>query len=266
MTEEQASSADVPPARLGPDALVHLGPVGTDEATELAVAHALLRRVSAGEVPEAIHVYAPAAPAVVFGRRDTRLPGFAAAVEASRRAGFEPAVRASGGHAVAYTEHTLVIDHVRHDPSPVDRMQARFVSYGRALADALRSLGVDARMGEVPGEYCPGAHSVNARGVTKLVGTGQRIVKHAWLFSSVVVLDDRPVLQEVLGAVYSALDLPFDAASVGTLREENPALTPAEVRRSLGDVWGLDAVAPTPADEATLELARSLVVDHRASP
>ena len=30
------------------------------------------------------------------------------------------------------------------------------------VAAALRSLGVDARVGEVPGEYCPGAWSVNA--------------------------------------------------------------------------------------------------------
>jgi len=37
------------------------------------------------------------------------------------------------------------------------------------MAAAFRRLGVDARVGEVSGEYCPGAHSVNARGATKLI-------------------------------------------------------------------------------------------------
>ena len=32
------------------------------------------------------------------------------------------------------------------------------------IASALRGLGVDAHVGAVPGEYCPGDHSVNARG------------------------------------------------------------------------------------------------------
>ena len=31
-------------------------------------------------------------------------------------------------------------------------------------------------MGEVPGEYCPGRYSVNARGAAKLAGIGQRVV------------------------------------------------------------------------------------------
>ena len=244
-------------------AVVHVGPAGTDEATELAVAPAMLRRAADGELSEAIHIYSLTTPAVVFGRRDTRLPGFRTAVAAARAAGFDVAVRASGGRAVAYTQNTLVIDHVRHDPDSVGRLQERFVTCGQALADAFTALGIDARMGEVPGEYCPGAHSVNARGVVKLVGTAQRIVKNAWLFSSVVVVDDRLMLQDVLGRVYAAMGLPFDAASVGAVREENPQLTRAEVRNAVAGVWGLDEIAPTPVAGDTLGLARRLVADHR---
>jgi hypothetical protein len=48
---------------------------------------------------------------------------------------------------------------------------------------------VDARVDEVPGECCPGAESVNARGQVKLVGTAQRLVRDAWMFSAVVILD-----------------------------------------------------------------------------
>ena len=248
---------------LTPGALVHVGPAGADEATELALAPAMLRRAADGELTEAIHVYSPTTPAVVFGRRDTRLPGFPTAVAAARRMGFDVAVRASGGRAVAYTQNTLVIDHVRHDPASVGRLQERFVTYGQALADAFTALGIDARMGEVPGEYCPGAHSVNARGMVKLVGTAQRVVKDAWLFSSVIVVEDRAVLQDVLGTVYAAMDLPFDPASVGAVREENPQLTRAEVRSAVAEVWGLDAIAPTPLAGETLDLAHRLVADHR---
>ncbi|HET6985693.1 MAG TPA: lipoate--protein ligase, partial [Kribbella sp.] len=63
---------------------------GGDSALELAVGHALVRRMSAGDVAEALRVYRPSAPVVAFGRRDTRLPGFGAAVRAARAAGFEP--------------------------------------------------------------------------------------------------------------------------------------------------------------------------------
>ena len=47
-----------------------------DQAVELALAHVLLRRASRGESDATLRVYRPAAGAVAFGRRDTRLPGF----------------------------------------------------------------------------------------------------------------------------------------------------------------------------------------------
>ena len=108
---------------------LHLGPAGDgDEAIELALAHALVRRASAGEVSEVLRVYRPAAPVVVFGRRDTRLPGFEAAARAASAAGFEPLVRATGGRAVAYTSEALVIDHVRHEPQPTTTRRAGSVA------------------------------------------------------------------------------------------------------------------------------------------
>ena len=114
---------------------------------------------------------------VVFGRRDTRLPGFPAAVEAARAAGFEPVVQATGGRAVAYTGAALVVDHVRHEPDTTGGQDVRFAEFGQRFVDLFRGLGVDARLGAVPGEYCPGSHSVNARGVEKLVGTEHALGK-----------------------------------------------------------------------------------------
>ena len=244
--------------------LVLLGPLAARESGELAVAHALLRRASEGAIDHAVHLYSPAAPAVVFGRRDTRLPGFADAVRAAESAGFSTAVRAVGGRVVAYTENSLVLDVVRHEPQAVGAMDHRFVTFGELMVEALRTIGVAAQMGAVPGEYCPGAHSVNARGLVKLVGTAQRVVKDAWLFSSLVVVDDRARLQRVLADVHRHLDLPFDDGSVGTVRSENPALGLADVRAALSSAWGIgDAVAAV-LDEATAELARSLEPGQRA--
>ena len=76
---------------------LHLGSLDGDQALELAVAHALVRRAGAGELGEVLRIYRPSAPVAVFGRRDTRLPGFAAAAEAAATAGFE---RSSGPPAV----------------------------------------------------------------------------------------------------------------------------------------------------------------------
>jgi lipoate-protein ligase A len=233
-----------------------------DEALELAVAHAMVRRASTGELTEALRIYRPAAPVVVFGRRDTRLPGFEAAVLAARAAGFEPLVRAVGGRPVAYTTQALVIDHVKHEPLAPDGLETRFQYYGTLYADILRELGIDARVGAVPGEYCPGAHSVNARGVVKLVGTGQRVVRNAWLFSTLLVLGDDDVLRGLLADIYRLLDLPFDPVSVGSLASETSGLDFAAVERRI--VAAYAPTEPATLDAATLALATSLVADHRA--
>lgn len=233
-----------------------------DEALELAVAHAMVRQASTGELTEALRIYRPAVPVVVFGRRDTRLPGFGAAVRAARAAGFEPLVRAVGGRPVAYTTQALVIDHVKHEPLAPDGLETRFQYYGTLYAEILRELGIDARVGAVPGEYCPGAHSVNARGVVKLVGTGQRVVRNAWLFSTLIVLGDDDVLRGLLSDIYRLLDLPFDPVSVGSLSSETDGLDAAALERRVISAYG--PAEPADLDAATLALATSLVDDHRA--
>jgi lipoate-protein ligase A len=242
---------------------LHLGATGADEAGELAIAHALLRRASAGELDEAVRIYRPTAPAVVLGRRDTRLPGSPRAVRAALDAGFQVAVRAVGGRAVAYTGNAFVIDHVRRETDPGARLEDRFVDYGTDLTAMLRGLGLDARMGAVPGEYCPGAHSVNARGVAKLVGTAQRVVRGAWLFSTLVTVADDARLKPVLEQVYGALGLAFDPASVGSVHAEAPGVDLAGLEAALLDTYGLRPESAVPLDAATLAWAGELVGQHR---
>lgn len=239
-------------------------PTSADPATDLALAHALLRRASRGEISATLRVYRPSGHVVAFGRRDTNRRGFADAAAACRDAGFTPVVRASGGRAVAHTRAALVVDHVSPDPLSPTGMDARFVEFGELFVEALRGLGIDARVGEVPGEYCPGAHSVNARGTTKLVGTAQRLVRNGWLFSSVLIVDGAAVLRPLLSSVYDALELPFDPASVGAAREERPDLTLDTVELAVQEAYASRfELEPAGIDADTLAEARSMVADHR---
>jgi lipoate-protein ligase A len=93
------------------------------------------------------------------------------------------------------------------------------------MVEAFRSLGVDARVGEVPGEYCPGEHSVNARGRVKVMGVGQRLVTSAAHVGGVIVVSGADRVREVLVPVYRALGLTWDPATVGALEEEVPGIT-----------------------------------------
>jgi lipoate-protein ligase A len=235
-----------------------------DPCLDLAFAHALVRRASAGELAEALRVYAPTTPMVAFGRRDTRLPGFADAVDVCRSAGFMPCIRATGGRPVAYTQSSVVVDLVRRDERATEDHEARFLYFGRKLADILLWLGVDARLGAVPGEYCPGAHSINARGTVKLVGTAQRVVRGAWLFSALMIVDGADQVRPLLEDIYRALDLPFDPASVGSIRDEVPDAEDFDVQRALLARFASHArVEAVSTNSTTLRLARDLVDSHR---
>ncbi|SFS77702.1 Lipoate-protein ligase A [Saccharopolyspora flava] len=231
---------------------------------EVATAHAMLRRTSAGETGPVLRVYRPDAPVVAFGRRDSLLPGFPDAVAAARDAGFTPVLRAPGGRAVAYTENSLVVDHVAPDPGRLAGLEERFVGYAELWSEVLAAHGVAAQVGAVPGEYCPGAHSVNARGRVKLVGTAQRMVRGAWLFSAVAILDDADALRPLLAEIYRALDLPFDDDSVGSIADESPGTSLAGFEDSV--VAAYDArfgLTPAAMPEELLTRAKALAADHR---
>ena len=207
---------------------------GADGGAQAEVdgARRLLAEVVAG-APETLRIYRPSAATVAFGRIDTLRPRYADAVAAARTAGFEPVVRAVGGRAVAYDPTCLVLDHLAPEPDRTLSTSRRFDAFGRLHADALHALGVDARVGEVPEEYCPGPFSVNARGLVKLVGTAQRVVRGGWQFSAVVIVDGAARLREVLAPVYACIDMPFAPASVGAVADEVPGVGADDVEDAL---------------------------------
>lgn len=240
-------------------------PAGTgDPAFDHAIAQALLRRANRGAGGSAVRVYRPSSPVVAFGRRDTLLPGFADALHAVRRAGFTPVLRSPGGRAIAYTSQSVVVDHIGIETSGVPGLDARFTKYADLWSEVLTGLGVDARIGQVPGEFCAGPHSVNARGRVKLVGSAQRILRRSWLFSAVAVVDDAAMLRPLLTEVYRALDLPFDPGSVGSVRAESPEQSAESLEKAIISAYEHNfEVTEGSLDAEVLAEAAGMVSGHR---
>lgn len=156
-----------------------------------------------------------------------------------------------------------MIDEIMHDESPLAGIQDRFASVARRQADALRGLGVDARVGEVPGEYCPGAFSVNARGQTKLIGAAQRVIRRGWLLSTVVVVEAALRIRPVLEDVYRALALDWDPATAGGVSNEAPALRIADVEQALLDeLAGRYDLRPATIGSGALRAAQARATHH----
>ena len=184
-----------------------------------AISRTILRRVAAGELPPTIRIHRPGNE-VAFGRQDLASPGYEAAAEAARAAGFAAVERLAGGRAAVFHQGTIAIARAYRDPQPPKRTYARFEEMADLIAEALRGLGVDARVGEVPGEYCPGAYSINSRGRTKLAGIGQRMIRGGAHMGGVVVASGGHEVARVLEPVYRALELDWDPATSGSAADE----------------------------------------------
>jgi lipoate-protein ligase A len=240
------------------------GSAGADPALDVALPHALLALVAEGRRGAVLRSYRPHST-VAFGRRDSFLPGFGSATDAARRHGYTPVIRGAGGRAAAYDEGCLVFDEIMPAAQAMAGIQARFAEEAQRQARALRSLGVDARVGAVPGEYCPGEFSVNARGQTKLIGAAQRIVRGAWLVSSVVVVRPAGDLRAVLEDVYAQLGLEWDPATTGSVADEVPEAAVEQVRAALLAEYARgNQLSPAPLAAADLDAAGELAVRYRA--
>jgi octanoyl-[GcvH]:protein N-octanoyltransferase len=158
--------------------------------------------------------------AVVFGRQDRARPGFRLAVAAAVEQGFAPVFRLAGGRAAVFHEGTVAIALAIADDRPRETIVARFAAVASAVAAAIRTFGVDARVGEVPGEYCPGSYSVNAAGARKVAGLGQRLVRRAAHVGGVVVVDRADLINEVLEPVYHHLGYGWDPATTGAVSDD----------------------------------------------
>ncbi len=214
-----------------------------------------MSRVAAGELPATLRVHRPARE-LAFSKQDRAAPGFAAAVRAAREAGFEPVVRLAGGRAALFHEGTLAFAWSTPAEMPTRTTHERFALFAGVIERGLRRLGVDARIGEIPGEYCPGAWSVNAGGRVKLAGIGQRIVSGAAHLGAVLVVTDSGLVRRTLEPVYAALELDWDPATTGAVEDEVPGVTLDDAERAvLAELGELFTLVEADLDEPTLALA-----------
>jgi octanoyl-[GcvH]:protein N-octanoyltransferase len=176
-------------------------------------------------------VFRPRATAA-FGRVDRLRPGYTAAQQAARDHGFEPLLRPVGGHAVVYDERSVVFEEVTAHDDIAAGIQDRFRDGTDRLVAVLRELGLDPRVGELPGEYCAGSYSVSLDGI-KIVGSGQRVVKGAALFAAVVLVGGGDAIRAALTDIYAALELDWDPSTAGAIQDVAPQITPERVEQVL---------------------------------
>ncbi|HSV39740.1 MAG TPA: lipoate--protein ligase family protein [Nocardioidaceae bacterium] len=231
----------------------------------VALGPLLLRRGLEG-ADEVVRVHVPA-PAAAFSRRDTRRPGFPAAAEAARDLGFEPVVRPQGGQLAAYHGGSVVVDHLLRSSESSIQVGTRFDAFAQLHARALEGLGVDVRIGAVPGEYCPGEFSLNIGGRYKIAGSAQRVTRDGWLFSTVFQVRDSASLRLLLQRAYTALEYEFDPHTVGCIEDAEVDVTVELVARLLVESYGDLELVELPASivEAGRDDASAYGIDYRPS-
>ena len=201
-------------------------------ALDTAVSHALLRSVAAEEIGTFFRLFRPDR-VVAFGRSDRMAKRYPTAVRASKAHGFVPVERLAGGNAAVFHHGTLAFSLAVAEPKPRVGIASRFELISTIIRDALVELGLDARVGEVDGEYCPGAWSVNISGRTKVMGVGQRLVRGAAHIGGVIVVDDPETIRDVLIPVYRALAIDWDPRTTGALSDRAAELTTDIVSRAV---------------------------------
>lgn len=182
------------------------------------VSAAIMRRVARGDLPPTARVHRTGR-SLAFGRIDRLAPGYPRALEISREHGYEPVERMAGGRAAVFHEGTVAFSKATKEAALRGGLHGRFDEMSEIVAAALRRLGIDARVGEIPGEYCPGEWSVNWAGRAKLAGVGQRVISGGAHVGGVLVFRGADKIREVLVPVYEALGLDWDPETAGSIED-----------------------------------------------
>ena len=235
---------------------------------------AVLRRVARGDLPSTMRLHRTGR-ILAFGRMDRLAKRYAEAVREARAHGYEPIERMAGGRAAVFHESTLCFSRASPIRSMAEGTQERFEEMAELIAGALRRVGVDAGIGEVAGEYCPGQWSVNADGATKLAGIGQRMVAGGAHVGGVLVVRGEREIREVLTPIYAALDLDWEPATTGSVAaalglDSSPTAGPdplleqlrEALRAELGERFEVHEAA---LDPETLRMAESFRSFHAPS-
>lgn len=229
---------------------------------DVAVSHSTLASVARRDVGGVFRLHIPGR-VVAFGRADRVQPGYLEAVRAASAHGFAAVERLAGGRAAVFHESTLAFALALPEEDPRAGIRDRFETIATVMVEALESLGIDARIGELPGEYCPGAWSVNVGGRVKVMGVGQRLVRGAAHVGGVVVVDDGERIRDVLIPVYRALELDWDPRTCGALADRSPGLDAPKVSGAIIKAMTRRfELVPGELPASVLKEAHALLPDH----
>lgn len=162
-----------------------------------------------------------------------------------------------------FDQRCVVVEHITRAADATAGLQERFEDQSARVRDALASLGADARIGELAGEYCPGPHSVNVGGRVKIAGIAQRMVRGGAATSAVVVVGGGTELRAAIADIYGALALPVDVATAGALDEELAGVGVDDVARALHEAYDDATFEHGEVDGELLIAAGALMARHR---
>ena len=228
---------------------------------DTALSHAVLREVGAGRSPETLRVYRPER-VVAFGRLDVVSPLYTQAVKAAKTAGYMPIERLAGGRAAAFHPETIAFSWACPSTDPKSGITDRFEFISTLIRDVCVSLGVDARVGQIPGEYCPGRYSVNVAGTHKIMGVGQRLISGAAHVGGVLVVGDAVGTRRIVEIVYAAMGLPWNPETVGALTSFVETSWEAAAQAVIDRFSEQHGLVPGTFSEEERELAHELAPQH----
>ncbi|HET7272937.1 MAG TPA: hypothetical protein VFI90_17835, partial [Rubrobacter sp.] len=219
-------------------------------------------QVARGVRPATVSI-TPSTRHVGVTRRDTFRPGFEDAVRAAGGMGYPVLVRSAGGGATAADRGTFGFSIIRPADEAESRrgIRERYDETADFVLGAFSRLGVQAEVGEVRDEFCPGDHSIrvgDGEGGMKVVGIAQRITRRATSVGGIVLVEGERELARVLEKVYGAMRLPFRSGSVGSLRRAGYEVGTQDVIEAFAiEAERVYGAVRTPIDENTLGLANS---------
>lgn len=168
-------------------------------------------------------------PTAAFSHQDTAHPNYQRVREQARANGFAPIERGTGGRLSIFDAGALAITVVAPHADPHQFMLQRYRVFAEAVASALEGLGIDARIGELANEYCPGKYSINAGGRVKLVGIAQRMNKRAYQMGAIIAVERSEGPLSAIAEAYAGMKLPFDSKTYGAVKDVQPGVEMEDV-------------------------------------
>jgi octanoyl-[GcvH]:protein N-octanoyltransferase len=132
-----------------------------------------------------------------------------------------------------FDENALAITLIMPHETPHTHTIKRYDVFSNIIAGALKALGIDARVGELPNEYCPGKYSINANDKVKLVGIAQRMNRHCVQMGAIIAVNPSEKVPSAIAEAYGAMGLSFDPATYGSVTGLVPSITYEQVQREV---------------------------------